>query len=718
MRDASLDRGNAYLASLRSACDVARREVDAFPDAEFIVSSFAKWCRDVLFTPDWMDTRGENGGLSGLVTLPSSQSPFRSLQRVLDPTLRASLEEALSELLEGRNSNRSNVAAWLLGRAFARGLVAEMSEAIEGSGPLFTEIRSLIGSQDIVQCAFEEALAETLRDSPSARAAMLSLLESWVSDINAKPEVGTYSIDRNSFRTLVDEWRTAPSIAALWTGREAPFPVHYDVLETLPNILPIDRSEILECLDGFRFPEPLRQVLRHPEILHDRDEIAAILADSPLCSNDGRSWNGSLLALLVLRTAEGHCRALWKAMYREAEPNESDAKAAVQVKETLSSWIESLGHIVMGRSDGRFLGSQWLFMKVADERFERARRHRTGDPRDRFIGEVDLTVWISQGLSGAGLSAEDVASLVDLPEITVGEGLAPARRAPHRDEADRSPLAALSVMCLLGQLTGNATIADEERELFHRLDALLASRDAGFESELNLHASGHGLPASRLGCLLADQDLPAERWRQSWELLAEQRRRVQHWRYNQDGDALAPSLFLLAIGLAGIDWLLEPSVNRRNAAKGLWREVFDGARDCWLTVSVSHLLESVETCIGRLFARHPRVFRELPGERDASGADKAEDSEDYCALLARDLDHLGGHDRMLAVCCLNAGANGASPAAMDDVLRRNSGHLDAVLKQFERWQSLERDVLKRPEIVEALAALRQEVAGVASERLS
>ena len=50
MRDASLDRGNAYLASLRSACDIARREVDAFPDAEFIVSSFAKWCRDVIFT--------------------------------------------------------------------------------------------------------------------------------------------------------------------------------------------------------------------------------------------------------------------------------------------------------------------------------------------------------------------------------------------------------------------------------------------------------------------------------------------------------------------------------------------------------------------------------------------------------------------------------------------------------------------------------------------
>ena len=209
MRDASLDRGNAYLASLRLACGIARREADAIPDAEYIVSSFAKWCRDVLFTPDWMDTRGENGGLSDLLTLSPCQSPFRSIQRLLDPTLRASLEEALSDLLEGRKGRRSNVAAWLLGCAFARSLVAEMSDANERSGPLFTEIRSLIRSQDIVQFAFEEALTEALHDSPSARTAMRSLLESWVGSINAKPEVGTYSTDRNSFRTLVDTWHKA-----------------------------------------------------------------------------------------------------------------------------------------------------------------------------------------------------------------------------------------------------------------------------------------------------------------------------------------------------------------------------------------------------------------------------------------------------------------------------------------------------------------------------
>ena len=416
MRDASLDRGNANLASLRSACDIARREVDAFPDAEFIVSSFAKWCRDVIFAPDWMDTRGESGGLSGLVTLPPSRSPFRPLQCVLDPTLRASMDEALSELLEGRNSDRSNVAAWLLGRALARGLVAEMSEAIERSGPLFTEIRSLIGSRDIVQYAFEEALAEGLRDSPAARSAIRSVVESWVNEINSDPAIGTFSMDRDSFRALVDEWRAEPSAPALWKARDAPFPVHYNELEVLPNLLPTDRSALLLRLDALTFPEPLRQVFQDHAILHDRDEIAAALTAAPRCSVDGHSWNGSLTALLVLQTAENHCRALRDAVQQAAETNDSDTNVAGDIRSTLSSWFEQLGRIVMARPDGRFLGPQWLFMKIADERLERARRDHPENRLDGLFREVDLIEWIARSLSKGGLTGDQIASLADLPK--------------------------------------------------------------------------------------------------------------------------------------------------------------------------------------------------------------------------------------------------------------------------------------------------------------
>ena len=224
------------------------------------------------------------------------------------------------------------------------------------------------------------------------------------------------------------------------------------------------------------------------------------------------------------------------------------------------------------------------------------------------------------------------------------------------------------------------------------------------------------MPASCFGRLLAATGRPAERWRQSWDLLVEQRRRVQYWQQTQDGDALAPSEFLLAVGLAGIDWLLSPAESRRDEAGRLWREVFDGARDCWLTISVQHLTEQIERCIGGLFARHPRVFCDAPGDADTSAREPVDRNESYAELLSQDLDALGGDDLLVAVCCRNVFHNGASLGDLNDVLRRDSGHLDAILRQFERWQQLERKVRRRPQLVEALSRFRKEIIAGVDER--
>ena len=305
--------------------------------------------------------------------------------------------------------------------------------------------------------------------------------------------------------------------------------------------------------------------------------------------------------------------------------------------------------------------------------------------------------------------------MVDLSDSVVTEQLASDRSDSGDDNGDHPRLAALSAMSLIGGVTGKAS-AEERRHLLDRLDPLLLSRDSAFEDESHTDGGAHGLPASCLGRLLANEAEPAERWRRSWELLVEQRRRAQHWRQTQDGDALAPSLFHLAAGTVGIDWLLAESNHGANAdkAKGLWRELFEGARDCWLTMPTRPLGEDVARYVGRLFARHPRVFGDDAGERNAYEPDLKNTSGDYGDLLARDLEHLGGDDLTVAVCCLNARHNGASPVLIDKVLKRNSGHLDAVLRQFERWQQLERRVRRKPEIVEALNELRAEIARSAS----
>ena len=137
-------------------------------------------------------------------------------------------------------------------------------------------------------------------------------------------------------------------------------------------------------------------------------------------------------------------------------------------------------------------------------------------------------------------------------------------------------LGALSLMALFDHRIGNGS-AEERQKLLDWLDALLASRDQAFEIEAIGNPSAGDLPVSSCGYLLANVEEPAEKWRRSWDLLVEQRRRAQHWGETDDSDALAPTLFLLAAGTSCIDWLLSPSHCRTDKARELWRALFDGA---------------------------------------------------------------------------------------------------------------------------------------------
>ncbi len=543
------------------------------------------------------------------------------------------------------------------------------------------------------------------------RDSILSDLEAKIRDINANPGIGTYAGDRDAFNASVEAWRSSPSINELWQAQGDPFPVHYDVLDFLPGFLPTDKAAILGRLDRFDFPHPIRQVLRHNTILHDRDEIAATLEAAPRCSENGQSWNGRLLALLVLKSAEEHCRDRWQELHQEKNFDDDDSEVREEMKKIFASWFEELGRVVMARPDGKFLGPQWLLMKVEDERLDRARRDRAGDRAHEYLWQDDLIEWITLGLYKAGLTAGTIAALVDFPEIPAVGELAPARSELCDDEKTPPRLGALSMMALMDHMIGNASTEDGQK-LLDYLDALLASRDPAFEVESLLNSGTSDLPVNCCGYLLAHVEEPAERWRQSWNRLIEQRRRAQHWNQTDDADALAPSLFLLAIGISGIDWLLSPSHGRPDKAKVLWRELFDGARECWLTISLTHLAERIETHIGRLFARHPMVFDDSVLQGDTSEPNVAHDAG-YSERLAQDLDLLGGDDLMLTVCCLNASRKGATLTVIDEVLKRNSGHFDTILRQFEQWQKeLERPVRRRPDIVEALAKLREKIEAV------
>ncbi|MDE2742487.1 MAG: hypothetical protein OXI58_12925 [Gemmatimonadota bacterium] len=705
MRDPLLDQNNAYFAEYRRARDATREEAKDFADAETIVSSLAGWCQDILFKTDLIKTANKGLGLSELLKVSPAYSPLQAFQHISNAAQRQSLEGGFTALMEGSENDQRDIMAWLFGQALAKALVDELVTGSEATKHLLAELWNLAKRQYLVHSALEDSLRERLHNCSTARAAILSELEKQISDINASPRIGArYASEWEYSKIFVDEWRSRPSIDKLWKTRVDRFIVQYDMLNMIPGILSTNRAAILDQLDRFDFPHPIRQILRQITILHDRDEIKAILKDAPLCSKDGRSWNGKLLALLVLQTAGKHCHDLWQAIRQAEIMNDIDSQIRETTKTTLASWFEDLGRIVMARPDGQFLGSQWLFMNVADERLYRAGRGPDGDQAHEYLWQNDLIKWITLGLYKAGFTTRTIANLVDFPKIPAVSELAPARSKSDKGKA-QPRLGAITLMALIDHRISKESAEDGQR-LLNYLDALLASRDPVFEVESDQNSGIGGLPASCCGYLLAHVEEPAERWRQSWDRLIEQRRRAQHWDQTKDAGALAPSLFLLAVGTEGIGHLLSSPHRRSDKAKELWRKLFDGARDCWLTISF--LAEPIKTHIEQLFAQHPRVF----DDSDAPEPNMAHDASIYSERLAQDLDLLGGDDLMLTICCLNARLNGATPEVIDEVLRLNSGRFGDLLQQFERWQQIEQPVRERPEIVEALAKLREEIEAV------
>ena len=301
------------------------------------------------------------------------------------------------------------------------------------------------------------------------------------------------------------------------------------MLDLLPCIAPIDRAEVLKRLDRFDFPHPVRQVLEATSIRHDREEIAATLEEAPSCSDDGQSWNGRLTALLVLEAAEAHCHKLWRTASKAEAEGKADRELMSQTEESLSSWVHDLAAIVMTLQDGRFLGSQWLLLKVADERSDRACRGHVGDRGSEQLRQEVLIEWIAAGLSKGGLEGRDIEALVEFSDSSGGRNASPVRTV-RSDEGPEAPrLAALSMSGLLDHMIDETSSRDVGR-LLERLDTLLGLRDPAFESECVLATDARGLSGNSCGYLLANADDPCERWQKSWNLLVEQRRRAQHWR--------------------------------------------------------------------------------------------------------------------------------------------------------------------------------------------
>lgn len=642
----------------------AVRRVESMTDFDLATEDLASSC--LAFVCQWKSEESESIPLSFLGYLGTLSEAFPG---VADRNVRNGLRNSLDACLGQYDHELRDVSALSLGRATSAALSRGLNAGDTPAHLLVPRLFQLCEVDSLAYDVLVVELGQALREDELARRAMLGYLGECIDDIIQNPGKFVYESDRKSFDSYLHEWRASPSISDLWRGSGEQFLPRYDLLNFVDAALIAAPAETLQVLDRLRFPQPLEWILTSDSIRCDRDRITALFQLAPSSAERDGTWNQSILALLLLKEVDNYCRDLWRIVQR----NDMDLDDA---QDLLYSWLKQLAAAVVGRNDGTFLAIQWLVMKAMDERFERG-----SSGKDGFLPQLEMIGWIGDGLVEAGLRGRDIDESASL----------------QRGE-EAGSLDILTSMAVLDRLDSSAV--PDFQMLLSRLDDLLVNRDPSFETEATFDVGVTGLADLNIGYLLAMDDC-ADRWKLSWDMLIEQRRAVLHWHHTKDSNALAPSLFLLRAGLTALDWLCSESFDRRDVAKTLWRTMFDALRECWLTVSVFHLAESIERDIGRLFCRHPEVFSASPAEPDSNRS--------YGQQLADDLGFLGGDDVLVARCCELVSRNLRDHAHLHDALRCNAGQGRAILQQFLHWQELERRVKKQPRLRQAVEELLAEL---------
>ena len=677
MRDQLIE--GSHLAHTQEKHSAVERVVAQIPDVDRAVASLANWCLAVTTkrSSRVADDRS-------IVELLGYLKPWTQLDPdVADGEVESALREGLVTLFGDDDHELRDVAAVVLGKAVSAALVSAVETRNPADVPV-ADLWEMAEVDDLTWLELDSSLDPVLRKDDAMQRAFLEYLGLCVDRINRSPSTHVPKVERESFERHVQDWRKCPSMIDLWRGGRVFF-ADFDELAFVPTILRCCPTETLRHLDRLRFPEPLEHLLECDEIRNDHGCIAELLQCAPVSVDTKSVWNGSLLALLVLRVADAHCRRLWEAVTRRGGDLDT-------VSQELSLWLGELAGLVMKRKDGQFLAAHWLLMKAADERLERVHSRRQD-----VVAQTDMIRWIGNGLSQAGMDGTKIDDFVDFPTTAPDQERCEGRQ--QVDDLHRLPqcLAAVSMMAMLDYVDGDdeGNVQDGEM-ILKRLDVLLASRDLGFEAEVSLDVGVTGFPASCVGYVLAKGGDPAQRWRRSWRLLSGQRRVVQHWLHTKDADALAPSLFLQSAGFATLDRLCSKS-RRQDEAEELWRTLFDAARECLLTISIAHLTKRINQDLGRLFARHPTVF--------------ANSNCDYSEQLASDLSKLGGNDALVARCCVLVSCNLDEPSLLHRALKCNSGWGYAMLDQFARWQALEREVKRESTLLAAVLKMRIDLDG-------
>ena len=454
-------------------------------------------------------------------------------------------------------------------------------------------VREVVRQYGIGYAAFNARFMERLRTDDDVRVRFLDLVDTIVNEAAADPAVGVIMRDdRDAFRHYAKRWTRAndptrpwherPDLAELLSGNVRGDESYWGIGEgALSYVRELDLPRFVGLLKCFDIPHPIHAELIRSRVERDVGLLCDLLKAAPPTIEADGSWNGSLIAPLVLASAIAllrERRCAWYRSMRDRDQRQAPKNDLPDRTAYCSEPVEPITDALLFRSDGAVLGLRWATYLVGqvDRRIDqfgwKAIEERSGYGAEEaavltVLGrKVDPSLWLG----------------VDPPDLPPGEQV-------HLEAARTL-----------------AFIAHDDRRLDDPLSFLERTPEE-FATDKGLHhALGRLRPSASspqrwagelLGWRLLNAADPAARLERTWDAIVGVRAHAQRpihpvasvpgrasgddpHAHAHDWDRLPQAVF--SIGLGALDWTA-----RRDTSTpiplNLWNSLYCFVWERWAT---------------------------------------------------------------------------------------------------------------------------------------
>lgn len=244
---------------------------------------------------------------------------------------------------------------------------------------------SLAWHSAVLEHGLPSVVEECAKESPAFKTAFVALAFKMARLMETEPGRRSQPAERQQIAGLRDAWVANPSLTDLWWGlRQGGFLRFSDDDGIFQIIANIDAAVFVKLLTTFKNPYPVRAALEAARAAWSFDKWKTLIGLAPAAFNNNGSWNGTLVAPLLLSIA-------WQCSTaaRVARPNNSSAEIATK---EISDLVSHIAEVVAARPDADPCIERWAtwLMRQCLTGLSNEARPFPADPTSRGYVEAEL----------------------------------------------------------------------------------------------------------------------------------------------------------------------------------------------------------------------------------------------------------------------------------------------------------------------------------------